>query len=394
MLPRKLTDIQLEHIRALVENGVAESRIIEFKRELPTMNDSGKKELLADVSAFANSIGGDLVFGIDEVDGFASECLGLAGFDPDADLLTLQSLIRDSVSPRLPVECECVPGFDRGPVLVIRVAHSWAAPHMVTYKNSSRFFARSNGGRYQMDVTDLRNAFGLMGEAKMRIENWIRHRVSLVQDGDSLLGQRDGLLIAVHVIPMESFDESVRLQPDDFPEEGEARRRLQPPTGNGWNSQFNFDGLALVSPGGVPSYTQLFRTGKIEKVVVQPADEREWELNGHSLDKKVIECAWDGIQALLGLGLSMPMLVSVSICNAENARIYWTSRAGPESERAIGIRKVIAPEILLEEVPRSFPKLIKPALDVIWNASGLRSSKSFRDGQFVPRLPEDIPNEA
>jgi len=398
MLPNKLSDVAIGHIQSLAANGIAESRIIEFKRDIPAMTDAGKKEFLADVSSFANSIGGDLIFGVEEVDGVATACPGLTGFDADADSLALQSLIRDAVSPRMPVECETILGFPNGPVLVIRVGHSWAAPHMVTFKNNSKFFARGNGGKYQMDVTDLRNSFGLMGRARERIESWIQGRVDLVQDGESPIGHCNGLMVAVHVIPMESFDETIRLQPDDFPQNGNAHRRMQPPTGNAWGQRFNIDGYALVANGVVPSYTQLFRSGKVEKVIVQqgtPNGQGQWELNGHSLDKKVIECTWDGIQALVELGFSMPMLVAISVCNADNVFLYYIDHTGQgESERAFGINQVLAPGVMLEEMPSSLARSLKPAIDVIWNASGLPSSMSFRDGNFFPPLAEDIPNDA
>ena len=58
-----------EHLCSLVVEGVAELRSIECKRELPGEDYEDKKECLADVSSFANTGGGDIVFGIAETGG-------------------------------------------------------------------------------------------------------------------------------------------------------------------------------------------------------------------------------------------------------------------------------------------------------------------------------------
>ncbi len=57
-------DIRLQHIEDLIEHQVPESRNLEFKRQLPGNSDSEKKEFLADVTAMANSGGGDIVYGM------------------------------------------------------------------------------------------------------------------------------------------------------------------------------------------------------------------------------------------------------------------------------------------------------------------------------------------
>lgn len=49
---------------ALISNAVSEGRTIDYKRELPGNSDGEKKEFLADVSSFANTSGGDLIFGL------------------------------------------------------------------------------------------------------------------------------------------------------------------------------------------------------------------------------------------------------------------------------------------------------------------------------------------
>jgi len=64
-----LTHIPLDritdgHLSALIKAGAAESLHIEYKRETYGGNDDARREFLADISSFANSVGGDLVIGI------------------------------------------------------------------------------------------------------------------------------------------------------------------------------------------------------------------------------------------------------------------------------------------------------------------------------------------
>jgi predicted HTH transcriptional regulator len=64
-------------LEALVANGVAERRDLEFKRDLPGDTPRDTHEFLADVTSLANAQGGDLIFGIEEDDGTAKALLGL-----------------------------------------------------------------------------------------------------------------------------------------------------------------------------------------------------------------------------------------------------------------------------------------------------------------------------
>jgi len=66
MIEKPIDKIAHHDIESLVTNQVRERRTLEYKRELPGNKDSDKNEFLADVSSFANAIGGDLLFGVDE----------------------------------------------------------------------------------------------------------------------------------------------------------------------------------------------------------------------------------------------------------------------------------------------------------------------------------------
>ena len=57
---------------------VAEGLRIEYKRELYGKSDADKSEALKDISAFANSVGGHLIIGVEEAEGLP---VGIPGVD-------------------------------------------------------------------------------------------------------------------------------------------------------------------------------------------------------------------------------------------------------------------------------------------------------------------------
>ncbi|MCH8193239.1 MAG: FAD-dependent oxidoreductase, partial [Planctomycetes bacterium] len=84
---------------------------------------------------------------------------GLAGVNADAEKLRLEQSVRQGIASRIPgLRLRTIDGAQDGPVLIIRVPRSWAAPHMVTYKNWSRFYTRTSAGKHQLDVGEIRAA--------------------------------------------------------------------------------------------------------------------------------------------------------------------------------------------------------------------------------------------
>src|SRR5260370_13983943 len=101
MIQKRLDDITEDDLLALVSNAVSEGRTIDYKRELPGNSDGDKKEFLADVSSFANTSGGDLVFGIDEDQGLPTQIPGFESADLDLEVRRLDSILASRLAPRV-----------------------------------------------------------------------------------------------------------------------------------------------------------------------------------------------------------------------------------------------------------------------------------------------------
>ena len=54
----------LEQVCHSIDTKKAERRTLEYKQELPLESDEAKREFLSDIASFANSGGGDILYGI------------------------------------------------------------------------------------------------------------------------------------------------------------------------------------------------------------------------------------------------------------------------------------------------------------------------------------------
>ena len=138
MIPRPLNDISEADLTALITNGVAEGRTIDYKRALPGNADADRKEFLADTSSFSNTAGGDLVFGMDEAGGLPTQIVGVQAADLDLEIRRLDSILAAGLSPRIRYAMRTVTTAAGERVLVLRVERSWAGPHRVVFQQQDR----------------------------------------------------------------------------------------------------------------------------------------------------------------------------------------------------------------------------------------------------------------
>lgn len=382
MLPDQLDSIDESHLKALAENGVRESRSLEFKTKLAWGTDSEKKEFLADVSALANGGGGDLVLGIEEDEGTATTVTGLESFDPDKDTLRIESVVRDGIAPRIVgLRVRRVALSSGRSVVVIRVPNSLNRPHMVVFKQWSRFYSRNSAGKYQLDVHELRSAFVGSENVTERIRQFRIERIDAILQGNTpepLVGQS---YLCVHMIPISVFDPSFSFDITRVREEGKT---LRPIGRGGWSPSVNFDGLLFLrwkDPGELASYVQLFRSGIIEAVesemlAASPFDPQEVEfIPSVAYEKCVIQAVNGYAEFYKKYEVPTPILVGMSMlnvrgfCMAEHGNRYG----------AIPIDRdhLILPDRLAESLDFDAASFLRPCFDQIWNACGYDRSMNY-----------------
>lgn len=398
MIGKPFETIKKDDIEALVANAVGEGRNLEYKQLLPGRTDEEVREFLADVSSFANAVGGDLIYGIREQrdrdqkpTGVPDAAEGLVGINTDAEKGRLENIIRDGIDPRIPsVHIKHLEGFSEGPVIVLRISQSWVSPHMVKFKNLSRFFSRNSAGKYQLDVRELRAA--LLGSQNLadKISAFRSDRVSKIFAGSEPLSTESLPRLVLHLLPTISFSETISLD----------LKAVQPICTNDvlkpmgypieWGpTQFNFNGL--FSSGRKPNtfkydrYVQLFRNGAIEAVTSIPTYEKR--LSGSQLEDELMREAPRYIKLQQRLGIGPPLFATSSLVSVKGFAIVTSLNQSPydfPSNRLIDQDVLVIPEVQLEEEGADFGSSIRPALDTIWQASGLPGSPSFdRTGQWA-----------
>lgn len=243
MIPNAISSVTASHIKDLVADGISESRGLDYKKELPTGAD-GRIGFLKDVAAFANTSGGDLVFGVDEEVDLNGKRTGRAGAIPglqnldDVQKLRLEQWVRTGIEPRVYVQLYEVNELTNGPVLVVRVPRSLTGPHMV--KGRSQFLARGNTGNYEMDVDQLRRAFLESHSLVERVANFHRERVQAIRNDQFTVPLMAEPAFALHVVPITGLSgERIDLQL--------AKGAVLPPGGGG-SPRFNLDGWMVEEP--------------------------------------------------------------------------------------------------------------------------------------------------
>jgi len=260
-----LVTVSQENLQALVEHGVSEGRGLEYKQALPNNSDREKKEFLADVAAIANTDGGVLIYGVvtqrdanGQDTGVPQRCEGIELPNPDAELLRLSSILRDSLDPSLTLglTLRVIPldGTTRS-VLVIGVERSLTGPHMVTFQKANQFWRRGEAGKYSPDTTELRRVF-------MESTSWIQEADRLHESRTLALRSKSYAphFCLVHVLPLGRL--STYLSPRALT--AELGPAVAPMMGAGVDWRHNAAGFKVYStphPLGPEHYVQWLRFG-------------------------------------------------------------------------------------------------------------------------------------
>jgi hypothetical protein len=182
-LPFELIDRR--HLQGLVDAKSAEARTIEYKQESYGAKDTEHAEFLADVSSFANAIGGDLVIGMAAKAGIPTGFTPFEG-NADAELLRLEQMARVGLEPRIQnLQAKAVDLESPGKVLIIRVPRSYRQPHRIIFKGKNRFWSRSSAGKFEPNVDELRLLFTFAPQLAEHMRQFRLDRVARIASGET-----------------------------------------------------------------------------------------------------------------------------------------------------------------------------------------------------------------
>jgi Putative DNA-binding domain len=378
MIPRKIEEVTLEDIEGLIAAEVREGRSIDYKQGLPGNSDGDKKEFLADVTSFSNTIGGDLVFGVAESAGVPTEVQGVDMGDVDAEIRRLDSMLSSGVEPRIRYRTKVITNAAGKYILVVRIDKSGNAPHRVIYKSHDKFYARNSAGKYPLDVNELRDAFLRNATASERIREFLVDRLASISAGEAPIQAEGKPLLVLHFLPLEAFSSSVEYDLSEF------YRTIVPPIGaSSCSKRINIDGVLYYSPikdGGSSNYVQIYRKGILEVV-------DEWAF-GHdrnrnmvaplsAIEKRILKYTPQYIRCMQALGVSPPIYLFTSFLGAKNCRAYnGDFLLDLDDHPSLGRDPLILPEATFLDLSDSVAEVLRPTFDLLWNAFGFPGSPS------------------
>ena len=219
---KPVEDVTWPDIEELVSESAEESQRLDFKRQLPGQNHSSKRDFLRDVCAFANSGGGDIVFGIDEQpDGVAGSILPIPPDQIDKEILRLQSLILSTIEPHLPVDIQPVKNGDGNAVVIFRIRASVARPHSVLFQGHRHFTGRRTRGIDDLSMEEIRDLFSGGDAQSERVRAFRKERLWLLDEytrppGHFMPRLKGKGRLFMHVIPLETFGQRGVIPVDEM----------------------------------------------------------------------------------------------------------------------------------------------------------------------------------
>lgn len=376
---KALSEVSIEDIETIVRDKIPESRTMDYKLEVHPATDAGNKEFLKDISAFANTVGGYLIYGVDEKEGIPTSIKGVEVNDFDELKLRFENLLRTGVDPPIRgIDFVEVDFKDSKKVVVVLVPKSVARPHAVKIKKHFRFYGRNSGGVYMLEVDDLRRAFLASETLATRIRSFRSDRVAQIATGEGHMRVESGAKTVLHLIPISAFElgRKYDITAVSFSE-------IVPINVNSYSYRYNYDGFVSFSDdrktGNVRSYTQLFHNGMIEAVEVEllsPHNDKK------GIPSEAFECnivqAFDNYIDVLGkLGVDFPVWVALSLLGVKGYCMFVHPRLQGYRSYQIDRDELIIHEVKVEQVQVSGEEILKPVFDAIWNACGYERSFNY-----------------
>jgi hypothetical protein len=402
MLPIRFEDIGPNEILRLIEDRTSERKVLEYKQALNIGPDSERAEFLFDVSSFANASGGDIIFGIaDERDetgnatGVPAKITPLTVGNPVAECSRIEQIIESGIEPRIPVVfVKPIEIPERGLVIVIRIGKSWLAPHMVSFKNKSRFYSRNGYGKGQLDVQQIGAAFALQRGLGERLRAWRADRVSKAIAGEGPMPMQGSQMI-FHIVSASALTSDFEALPRMFEhkEWGSASSLM---TGTSQYTRYNADGFLLTYADDLrrdhQSYLQVFRDGNLEYGDSYQLNSQFQDTVPSAYIEQAIAGTFQNAMRLLSLlRVPDPFFVGLSLIGMKGKQM-----ALPAPHSFFHVKNftkifdrdvIICPDVRVENLAEGYPypTTLLPVVNSMWQAAGLKQSCFIDDdGNWEP----------
>ena len=379
---KMVTDITLDDLHELL--GVPESDRLEFKRSPYGRNDEDVREMLRDMTSFANAVGGYLLLGVEQ-DG-EDRAIAIVGIESGEDeAARMLSSCRANIEEQIiGLNFHLVPVDDDRKVLIWHIPRSTRAPHMITFRGLNQFWRRHGRQKDKMSIEEIREACLRVENLRQGIADFLRERRAAV-----LRAVGGNPCFVLTATPLSARDEIVDVTDD-------AVRDLirKPPyhRPGGWVIGFrdvrpSLNGLAASRH--LQCRVEVFRTGYLECQIAVDANfcyqtQCENEMNPFAPAEYVLSF----LSMVRGLsnhsGIVDPYVIGVGLLNARGSKLSeqrpgttgWTTRMEDEIGTWGDADHIELPLTVLTP-PINAGIAAKGICDRLWNAFGFEACPVF-----------------
>ncbi len=300
---------------------------------------------------------------------------------------TMEQVLEQGLSPRLTsVQMVSIPAGNDAIVMLIRVPKSWNAPHRVE-AGHERFYKRTSGRKYLMDVDELRAAFGFGDNFRNRFN--AHHRQMFAAIPEKLPDLSGEPYVSLHLIPYSALGSPRTLGQSS----GVSGADLRPlGAKRNFENRSNFDGLLATYPseGKVEAFTQLYREAIVESartlkhLRVDTSEGPQGLLATNDIAARLILATerFLGVQSRLGVAGPIGVFASLLGVRGCTIRDERPNRFSIREDILIDRDVLHLPEIVVEQIPLdrdAIKAAFRDPLDRLWNAAGWPRSLLYNE---------------
>jgi hypothetical protein len=380
-------------IQGLIDDPYPEGKFIDYKIRINLEFPAAKDEFRRDISSFANSAGGHIIYGVDEKEKYPTEIVGLStGGSDERFLQSIQSVYRTAhITPRIiGIQSALIPIAGKGPVLVIRIPKSYAT-HQITTTHQGpnyEFWSRDSSDKVRMQVDDLEAAFTFSATLGERIRSFRANRIAEILQKRAPVPLSNSALVVLHLIPMNAFEVGQNYDMQAVYQSYRSNLVLLHRQLHG-QLRYNFDGILASDfdshTNSAYSYVQIYRNGIIEAVdayLLNFLEDETHEVIPYGYEEFVRNSFPDMLQLQEFVGARPPILVMMSILDVKGRRIKMPHNFGYRYTEKIDRSTLILPETRIDSFDVDRDTVLRPMFDMIWNAAGWPRSQHY-DSQGV-----------
>lgn len=396
--PDRFNDVNQDFLESLIKNGIEENIHLDYKERL-----GNNAEIAKDLSSFANSDGGNIIYGIREVNNKPKEIIPInqPNLREKLDLIA-----RNGIDPSLdlrifPIDVN-IEG-NEGQVILIYIPRKYPILHQAIKRG--KYYKRTEFTSSPMSNFEIETAFKLVYNYEERIHSIFQNRLHELNNGKYHINIPNQTRMLIHMISIDALiaNKSIDLEIvfnnfEDY---------LKPPGCTfGRKIKRNLHGL-LVSCGPEPisdtyvGYVQLYRNGMIEAInssLMKPTEQLHAKrynspvkkLGMWFLEKNIIGSCEIYLKTLEKIGANLPIFLYISFTHIKGYKIslipYGSSFINGDSD-ITKIDEILLPRIKIDSFEIEIEEKLKPSFDIFWNAFNQSGSRNYdENGKFIDDL--------